>query len=109
MGYGEYGGGGSVSWKVDHETANGNVNNPGGGNKKADGHDPVPRNQMGLSKGAPEGHFKLEVFYNSESDADAARKSVSVAGSTLLLYVRSNTGGNPGGNPPNPPQIRVSW
>lgn len=106
MGYGEYGGGGSVNWKVDHETNNGNVNNPGGGNKKADGFDPIPRNQMGVSKGAPEGHFKVEVFYGTPSDAEAARRSVTVRGSTLVFYVQANS--IPNGQP-IPPQIRVSW
>jgi hypothetical protein len=109
MGYGEYGGGGSVKWKVEHEAhsnsgaADNKVTPDAAGGKKCSGFDPIPASEMGVGKGAPAGHFRVEVMYNSSADADAARKSAAVQGSSLVLFVKANSGAA------HTPQIRVSW
>jgi len=110
MGYGEFGGGGSVSWKVEHEENNKGQTNHSAG--KADGHDTIPVAEMGKKKQAPDGHFRVEVMYHSPSDAQAAQQSVVVQGSSLVFYVKANSGqgaNNAGGHENYPPQIRVSW
>ena len=106
MGYGEFGGGGSVDWEVNHEN-NGHAH-PGHGPGKANSHDPIPVADIGVTKGAPAGHFRVEVMYVSPADAAAALKSIAVQGASLVFFVRSNTAV---AAPPakNPPQIRVSW
>jgi hypothetical protein len=106
MGYGEFGGGGSVDWEVSHE----NPGHPAPGTSpgKANGHDSKSIADMGLSKGAPAGHFRVEVMFASPADAAAALTSAGVQGASLVLFVKSNTA-VPGGGAKNPPQIRVSW
>jgi hypothetical protein len=105
MGYGEFGGGGSVDWEVNHETGGGApTTSPG----RAKGHDSKALADMGRDKGAPAGHFRVEVMYASPADAAAALQSAAVQGASLVLFVKSNTA-MPGGGATSPPQIRVSW
>lgn len=116
MGYGEFGGGGSVDWVVDHEDAN--AKPPRTDKGRTTGHDEVAVQNMGLRKEAPAGHFRLEVIFDSVADAFAAQKTIAVHGATLVLYVKSNTDGGKkskdqekslleGGR--YPAQVRVSW
>jgi hypothetical protein len=106
MGYGEFGGGGSVDWEVNHENTSHPAPPTSAG--KANGHDSIPVANMGLLKGAPAGHFRVEVMYASPADAAAALQSIAVQGASLVLFVKSNTAV---AGPPakNPPQVRVSW
>src|SRR5258706_11233305 len=89
MGYGEFGGGGSVDWTVDLEDVN--AKPPRTDRGKTTGHDITPLADMGTKKGAPSGHFKVEVIFDSVADALAAQETVAVHGATLVLYVKSNT------------------
>ena len=107
MGYGEFGGGGSVDWQVNHENpAHGAPAAAAGG--LASGHDPIAVGNMGVSKGAPAGHFRVEVMYASSADAAAALQSVAVQGASVVLFVKSNTA-VPAPAARNAPQVRVSW
>ena len=116
MGYGEFGGGGSVDWTVDLEDVNAKA--PRTERGKTTGHDSTPPPDMGIKKGAPAGHFKLEVIFDSVADALAAQKTVAVHGATLVLYVKSNTDEGKKGKDQEksypkggryPAQVRVSW
>ena len=102
MGYGEFGGGGSVDWVVDNENVNTEVRTEKG---KAYSRDPIPLSDLGVKKGAPAGHFKIEVLFNTAADAFAAQQSVAVHGATLVLYVKANTAEARR----YPAQVRVSW
>jgi hypothetical protein len=106
MGYGEFGGGGSVDWEVNQENAGhpAPASTPG----RANSRDPIAVAAMGLAKGAPGGHFRVDVMYDSPADAAAALSSIAVQGATLVLFVRSNTAVAVG-PARNPPQVRVSW
>jgi len=106
MGYGEFGGGGSVDWEVNQENTTHPVPPTSAG--KASGRDPIPVADMGGKKGAPAGHFRVEVMYASAADAAAALTSIAVQGASLVFFVKSNTA-VPGGGAKNPPQVRVSW
>jgi hypothetical protein len=106
MGYGEFGGGGSVEWEVNHENTAHTPPPTSAG--KANGHDSISVADMGVKKGAPAGHFRLEVMYGSPADAAAALTSIAVQGASLVFFVKSNTA-VPGGGAKNPPQVRVSW
>ena len=107
MGYGEVGGNGSVHWTTDHEgSSKGTYKSPKKGKHK--GVDPIPNSYIGVSKGAPAGHFRLDVMYDFPADAQAALNSIQVQGSSLVLFVKSNTDDEDAeGNVPA--QIRVSW
>ena len=108
MGYGEFGGGGSVDWQVNHENpAHGAPAAAAGG--QASARDPIAVGNMGVTKGAPAGHFRVEVMYASPADAAAALKSISVQGASIVLFVKSNTAAPPALPARMPPQVRVSW
>lgn len=107
MGYGEVGGNGSVHWTMEHEGTNkGKYKSPKKGKHK--GVDPIPNSQIGTTKGAPAGHLRLDVLYDYPADAQAAIASIQVQGSSLVLFVKSNTD-DPDANGNVVPQIRVSW
>jgi hypothetical protein len=48
------------------------------------------------------------VLYDYPADAQAALASIQVQGSSLVLFVKSNTD-DPDANGDVAPQIRVSW
>jgi hypothetical protein len=110
MGYGEFGGNGSVHWRVGHEgTRKGDAPRE---HKRGKGHyyaaDPIPNDEVGVGKGAPAGHMRLDVMYDYPADAQAALHSISVQGSSLVLFVKANTATPPKGADV-PAQIRISW
>jgi hypothetical protein len=106
MGYGEFGGNGSVHWQVRHEAVPGRIDPPANGRSK--GKDPIESGEMGTSKGAPAGHFRVDLIYTSPADAQAALQSAAVQGASLVLFVRANTIETPA-ETWAPAQIRVSW
>ena len=110
MGYGEFGGNGSVHWRVDHENNDGVEDPEKDGSKKVrvKGKDPIPSADIGTKYGGPSGHFRLDVIYGSSADAQAALNSMVVQGANLVLYVKANTAAVPA-NQLAPPQIRVRW
>lgn len=106
MGYGEVGGNGSVHWTMTHEGDEGTYKSPKKGKHK--GVDPIPNSEIGVGKGAPAGHFRLDVIYDYPADAQAALNSIQVQGASLVLFVKSNTDDeDAGGNVPA--QFRISW
>ena len=107
MGYSEVGGNGSVHWKIEHQGKDkGSYKSPAKGTHK--GVDPIPNNEIGTGKGAPAGHLRLDVMYDYPADAQAALASIQVQGSSLVLFVKSNTD-DEDENGDVVPQIRVSW
>ena len=101
MAYGQFGGGGSVKWEVNHKnTAH---PKPTVGSGRANGHDPIPRADMGTSVGAPPGHFRLDVLYDTASEATSALSTAKVDGASIVLFVSSKDGNT------YPTQIKISW
>ena len=107
MGYSEVGGNGSVHWLIEHEgTDKGKYKSPKKG--KHQGADPIANSEIGTTKGAPAGHLRVDVMYEYPADAQAALKSIQIQGSSLVLFIKSNTADeDKDGNVV--PQIRVSW
>lgn len=101
MGYVEVGGNGSVHWRVDHEKKYPGDHTKSANHKNADGKNKIPPSQIGGGSG----NFRLEVIYEYPADAQAALNSLVMQGSTLVLYVKSNTAIAD----PVPPQIKVIW
>lgn len=101
MGFVEVGGDGSVHWRVDHEKKFPGDHTKAENHKKGDGENKIPPAEIGEGSG----NFRLEVIYDYPADAQAALNSVVVQGSTLVLYVKSNTAQVD----PVPAQVRVKW
>jgi hypothetical protein len=98
MGYGEFGGNGSIHWKIGHGIGN--------GSSFGSGADPIPNANVGQGHGK-QGEFQIEITY---ATADAAQKAYAAAApraNVITLNVVANTGNYPKGDVPT--QIAVKW
>jgi hypothetical protein len=106
----EVAGNSSVKWSVVHEDKDGTKPIP---HKKphpyqVEAVDDVDFTEMGVRVGAPAGHFKVSINYEYPADAQAARNSVMVQGSSLVLFVKAVDRTNDQ-NQNVPSEISISW
>lgn len=93
MGGGEFGGNGSVYWRVETPAA-------------VPGVDPIPFTQIGAQKGHT-GLFRIRLRYSTPADAAAGKAGATLNGPFLILDVPAINRPNPNVNPPW--EIRIDW
>lgn len=98
MGYGEFGGNGSIHWKIGHGVGNGS---PFGS-----GADPIPNANVGQGHGR-QGTLRIEITYADAATALKAYQEAAPRDNVIVLHVPANTGTYPKGDVPT--QVAVKW
>ena len=112
MGYGEFGGNGSVHWRIGHEgreIGEAPKRRPGKREGHYVGRDPIPNNEVGITNGSKKaGYFRVDITYPDAAQAEAAARLIEVQGNSVVMYVKANTA-TPAPGAEAPTQVRVSW
>jgi hypothetical protein len=105
MGYGEFGGNGSIHWRIKHEEGKGGGGAPA---HSFNGADPIANQNVGGSHGRP-GNFRIEIAFDSPQAATTAYEAARPQGSSIVLHVRANNAPEPPAGQQVPTQISVKW